>query len=118
VLALGALAGHFKSGAMRGLVSSSRFPEFPDIPTMSELGYPQDLLGVWLAFFAPGGVGPEVTGTLVPAIERSVRNPEIGAKLVRLGILQEYAAPEAVRAEMRDEYRRVGELARKAGLVK
>jgi tripartite-type tricarboxylate transporter receptor subunit TctC len=117
VLALGALGGHFKNGAMRGLVSSSRFPEFP-IPTMTELGYPQDLLGVWLAFFSPGGVGGEVTGALVPAVEKAVRNPAIAAKLLPLGILQEHAPPEAVLAEMRAEYRRVGELARKAGLVK
>jgi tripartite-type tricarboxylate transporter receptor subunit TctC len=118
VLALGALGNHFKSGAMRGLVSSSRFPEFADIPTMTELGYQQDLLGVWLAFFASGGVGPQVTGALVPAIEQSVRNPAIAAKLAPLGILQQYAPPEAVRAEIRDEYRRVGELARKAGLAR
>ena len=118
VLALGALASHFKSGAMRGLVSSSRFPEFPEIPTMADLGHRQELLGVWLAFFAPGGVGAEVTGALVPAVEQSVRNPAIAAKLAPLGILQEYAPPEAVRAEIRDEYRRVGELARKAGLAK
>ena len=118
VLALGALGNHFKSGALRGVVSSSRFPEFPDIPTMTELGYRQDLLGVWLAFFAPGGVAPEVTAALLPAIERSVRDPSIAAKLAPLGILQEYAPPETVRAEIRDEYRRVGELARKAGLVK
>jgi tripartite-type tricarboxylate transporter receptor subunit TctC len=115
VLALGALAGQFKSGAMRGLVSSSRFPEFPQIPTMTELGYRQDLLGVWLAFFAPGGVGPEVTRALVPAIEQSVRSPEIAAKLAPLGIVQAYAPPEAVRAEIRDEYRRVRELARLGG---
>jgi tripartite-type tricarboxylate transporter receptor subunit TctC len=118
VLALGALAGHFKSGAMRGLVSSSRAAEFPQIRTMTELGYPQELLGVWLAFFAPGGVGAEVTGALVPAIEKSVRDPAIAAKLAPLGILQEYASPEALRAEIRAEHRRVGELARKAGLAK
>ena len=117
-LALGALSGQIKSGAMRGIVISSKFPEFPSVPTLSELGYRQNLLGVWLGFFAPAGVGPEVTAALVPAIEKVARDPVIGARLAALGMLQDYAPPEKLAEEIREEYRVVEQIAKKAGLVK
>jgi tripartite-type tricarboxylate transporter receptor subunit TctC len=118
VLALGALSSHLKGGAMRGIVISSKFPEFADIPTLSQLGYRQNLLGVWLAFFAPAGVPAEVTKTLLPAVEKVVKEPAIGSKLAALGIVQDYVPPEKLLAEIREEHRTVEEIAKKAGLVK
>ena len=117
-LALGALSGQLKSGAMKGIVISSKFPDFPAIPTMTELGYPQNLLGVWLGFFAPAGVSAEVTGALVPAVEKVARDPAIAARLAALGMLQDYAPPEKLAEEIRDEHRAVEGIAKKAGLIK
>jgi tripartite-type tricarboxylate transporter receptor subunit TctC len=85
---------------------------------LTQLGYHQNLLGVWLAFFAPAGVPAEVTRTLVPAIEKVVKDPAIGSKLAPLGIVQDYAPPEKLLAEIREEHRTVEEIAKKAGLVK
>ena len=118
VLALGTMTAHLKSGAVRGIVISDKWADFPDIPTMRELGYAENLFGIWAAFFAPAGVPSEVTARLVPALERAIRSPAIGARLKPLGILADYAAPEALLAEMRDEHRRVAVIAKKAGLVK
>jgi tripartite-type tricarboxylate transporter receptor subunit TctC len=117
-LALGALSGHLKSGTMRGIVISSKFPDFPAIPTLVELGHAQNLLGVWLGFFAPAGVAPEAAAVLVPAIEKVARDPAVAARLAALGMLQDYAPPEKLAAEIRDEHRAVEQIARKAGLVK
>jgi tripartite-type tricarboxylate transporter receptor subunit TctC len=117
-LALGALSGELKSGAMRGIIFSSKFPEFPNVPTLSDLGYTQNIIGVWFAFFAPAGVPAEVSRVLVPAIEKVVTNPAIGAKLLPLGIAAEYQPPEKVLAEIREETRTVEAIAKKAGLVK
>jgi tripartite-type tricarboxylate transporter receptor subunit TctC len=118
VLALGTMTGHLRSGAFRGIVISSKYPDFPDVPTLGELGYNEPLFGVWVAFFAPAGVPPEVTNTLVPALERAVKSPAIAAKLKPLGMVLDYASPEKLIEEIRDEHRRVEAIARKAGLVK
>src|SRR6266850_2347605 len=115
---LGSLSSHVKGGAVRGVVVSNAFPGYPDIPTMTKLGYRQNLLGVWLAFFAPAGVPADVTKTLAAAIEKVAKDPAIAAKLVSFGILQDYAPPEKLVAEIREEHRMVEELAKKAGLVK
>ena len=118
VLALGTMTGHLRGGALRGLVISSSYPDFPDIPTLTELGYSEPLFGVWVAFFAPAGVPLEVRRALVPALERAIKSPEIGAKLRPLGIVMDYSPPEKLLDEIRDEHRRVSEIAAKSGLIK
>jgi len=118
VLSLGALSAHIKSGTFRGLVASSRFPEFVDIPTMRELGYQEELFGIWFSFLAPAGIPEDARKALVGAIEQAVKAPTVTARLASFGILQSYATPEQTAAEIRAEFKRAGEMARKTGLVK
>jgi tripartite-type tricarboxylate transporter receptor subunit TctC len=118
VLALGTLTGHLASGAVRGLVLSTKWQEYPDIPTLAELGYSQPLFGVWTAFFAPAGVPQDVTRVLVPALEHAIRSPALAARLRPLGIAVDYESPEKLQAEIRDEHQRVSEMARQAGVLK
>jgi tripartite-type tricarboxylate transporter receptor subunit TctC len=118
VLALGALGAHIKAGTLRGLATSSRLAEYADIPSLKELGYREDLFGVWFSYLAPAGIPEVARKALVGAIEQAVKAPAVAAKLAPLGILQAYATPEQQAAEIREEYRRVGEMAKKAGLTK
>ena len=118
ILAIGTLSSHLQSGQIRGLAVSSRSPPFPDIPMLTQLGYRQNIHGVWYGFFAPAGVSREVSAALVPAIEKAVRDPGIVAKLAPLGMVQDYAAPEKLVTEMREEYQSVEEIAKRAGLIK
>jgi tripartite-type tricarboxylate transporter receptor subunit TctC len=115
---VGATSSQLKSGALRGLVVSSKSPVFPEIPTLTELGYRQSLPGIWFAFYGPAGLPPEVTKVLVPAIEKVVKDPALAAKLAPFGMVQDYTPPEKVVAEIREEHRVLEELAKKAGLVK
>jgi tripartite-type tricarboxylate transporter receptor subunit TctC len=118
VLSLGALSAHIKSAAFRGLVASSRSPEFADIPTMRELGYQEELFGIWFSFLAPAGIPEDARRALVGAIEQAVKTPAIATRLALLGISQSYATPEQTTAEIRAEFKRADEMARKTGLVK
>jgi tripartite-type tricarboxylate transporter receptor subunit TctC len=118
ILALGALSTHIRNGAFRGLVSSSRVADFPGLPTMRELGYKDELFGVWFSFLAPAGLAEPVRKALVEAIAQAVKSPAVVARLAPLGIVQSYAGPEELAAEIREESRRVGEMARKTGLAK
>jgi tripartite-type tricarboxylate transporter receptor subunit TctC len=118
ILALGTMTGQLRSGALRGILISDKWPDFPEVPTLAELGYAERLFGVWTAFFAPAGVPAEVANTLVPALERAIKSPAVAARLKPLGILPDYAPPQKLLAEMREEHRRVSELALQEGLVK
>jgi tripartite-type tricarboxylate transporter receptor subunit TctC len=117
-LALGALSPQIKAGVFRGLVTSDRAPEFPNIPTLRELGYPEELFGVWFSFLAPAGISEPVKSALVQAIEQAANSPGVAARLAPLGILQSYAGPDQLAGEIREESRRVSEMARKTGLIK
>lgn len=118
VLALGALNAHIKAGAFRGLVTSSRVPDMPELRTLRELGYPEDLFGIWFAFLAPAGIPDDARKALVSAVEQAVKSPTVATKLAAAGILQSHATPEQQTAETRDELKRVSDLARKTGLIK
>jgi tripartite-type tricarboxylate transporter receptor subunit TctC len=54
----------------------------------------------------------------VPAIEKVVKDPGIAARLLPRGLVQEYASPELLLNELREEYRTIEELAKKSGMVK
>jgi tripartite-type tricarboxylate transporter receptor subunit TctC len=118
VLALGALSTQVKAGAFRGIAASNRVAEFADIPTMREMGYPQELFGVWFSFLAPAGIPEGTRKALLDAIEQAVNAPAVAARLAPLGIVQSYAGPEQLAAEIREELKRVSEMARKTRLVK
>ena len=109
---------YMKSGELKGIVVSKNFPEFADTPTLKQLGYKQDLIDVWNAFFAPAGVPDEVTKTLIPAIERVVRNPAIYSKLAPMGIYPEYLPPDKLSIKMREESKLIEEVAKKYGMIK
>jgi tripartite-type tricarboxylate transporter receptor subunit TctC len=113
VLGLGALSSHLKSGALKGIAISSKSSELPGVPTLTELGFQQDLQGVWLAFFAPAGIPAEVSKALVPALEHAARNPAIAAQLAPLGIVQDYAGPDKLNAEIAKEFAAITELVKK-----
>jgi tripartite-type tricarboxylate transporter receptor subunit TctC len=118
VLALGALGAHIKAGTLRGLATSNKVAEYADIPTLKELGYREELFGIWFSYLAPAGIPEDARKALVAAIEQAVKLPAVGAKLAPLGILQAYATPEQQTAEMREELRRVTEMVKRAGVTK
>jgi tripartite-type tricarboxylate transporter receptor subunit TctC len=117
-MAIGVLISHMRSGSIKGVLASNKVPEFPEIPTLKQLGYNQDLLGIWFAFFAPVGVQPQIRETLVSAIERAVKDPTISSKLAQMGMVQEFEPPEKLLASMHEEYKMVEEVARRSGMVK
>ncbi len=118
VLALGALSTHIKAGTFRGIATSNRVAEVAEIPTLRELGYPEELFGIWFSFLAPAGIPDDARKALIGAVEHAVKSPAVAAKLAPLGILQAYATPEQQSAEIRAETTRVTEMAKKTGLIK
>jgi tripartite-type tricarboxylate transporter receptor subunit TctC len=116
--AISPVIDHLRSGELRGLVISKRFPEFPNIPTFKELGAQRDLFGIWFAFFAPAGIPAEVKEKMVPAIEKVVKDPAIVSRMARMGLIQEFDPPDKLLQDWTSEYKMAEEIARKEGLIK
>jgi tripartite-type tricarboxylate transporter receptor subunit TctC len=72
-----------RAGQLRALavVTEKRLPEYPDVPTMAELGYPGVGTLQWLALFAPGGVPQNIIETLQKAAVTAVTSPAVVQKL-------------------------------------
>ena len=72
-----------RAGQLRPLamVTEKRLPEYPDLPTLTELGYPGIGTLQWLAIFAPSGVSKEVIATLHKAAADAAAAPGVVDKL-------------------------------------
>jgi tripartite-type tricarboxylate transporter receptor subunit TctC len=72
-----------RAGQLRPLaiVTAQRLPEYPDVPTLAELGYPGVGTLQWLALFAPGGVPADVIATLHKAAVAAATSPTVADKL-------------------------------------
>lgn len=110
---------YVKAGKLRLLVVTRKTPEFPDVPTLSELGYKQVTIPLaWFAFFAPIGIPEEARKVLVPAIEKTIKNPELKAKMETLGATVEYASPIEVKKFLENEYSTARSIASRLGINK
>jgi tripartite-type tricarboxylate transporter receptor subunit TctC len=116
--AFNVVTSHVDSGTVRILLLSKKMPGFTDVPTLSELGYKQDLLSAWFAWYAPAGVPEEVTRVLVPAIEKAIKNPELKAKIEKIGCIVDYKPPVELKKLMVEDYERASAIAAKIGLRK
>lgn len=110
ILALGAVSAHIRGGTLRALAISSQYPDFPAIPTLRQLGYKADLLGVWFGFFMPAGVPQSVVDTILPALEKVARSSIISAQLLPTGIVQQWASGRVLSEEISKEFKLVSEL--------
>jgi len=74
-------AGLVKDGQLRplALVNRTRLPEYPDVPTMQEVGFDGVGTLAWQALFAPAGTPKEVLETLRKAMTDAMRSPAVSA---------------------------------------
>jgi tripartite-type tricarboxylate transporter receptor subunit TctC len=87
------IAGHTKMGSLTwatareqvkagtvlpiAISSEKRLPDFPDIPTLKELGYPDIVSTTWLALSGPPGLPADITEKLNGAMNKALENPRV-----------------------------------------
>jgi tripartite-type tricarboxylate transporter receptor subunit TctC len=57
------------------IVNHARLPEFPDVPTMAEVGFPDVGTIAWQAMFAPAGTPKEILETLQKGAIKAMQVP-------------------------------------------
>ena len=70
-------AAMIKAGKLRplALVNHARLPDYPDVPTMKEVGFADVGTLAWQALFAPGGTPKQVLETLHKAAVQGMQAP-------------------------------------------
>jgi tripartite-type tricarboxylate transporter receptor subunit TctC len=87
---------------MLGVLSHRRHPEFPDLPTFAEQGFPIPLT-VWGGFFAPAGTPQPGMDTIAKAVNELYEEPEIIARPLKFGWRPFVATQEELRRQMAAE---------------
>jgi len=92
-------APHIRAGTVRALAVSTaeRSPTFPEIPTISEQGYPIVTTN-WFAFAGPAGVPDDVIARMHAECARALKSPAVVQRLSSIGVQPGGDAPEATQA--------------------
>jgi len=109
---------HARAGKLRALAvtSGKRSSLAPELPTMIEAGLPGFETTGWYMMIAPAGVPKDVMATLNAAINRAMKEPDVGAKLAAQGVEWVGGTVEQADAFLRGEMARWGKIAKETGM--
>ena len=93
-----------QAGKLRPLLITRKWAELPDVPTTRDLGYKKDLDSGWFAFYGPAGLPEEVKKVLIPAFEKVAKNPQLKAKIDKMGFVADYKTPAELKKNMIDGF--------------
>jgi len=81
-------APQIKAGTLRPVVTTTdkRLPDYPDVPTMAEAGYPGVGTTLWAGLFAPAATPPAVLETLQKAVVQTLKSQPILESYARQNI--------------------------------
>ncbi len=117
-LGLPPVAPHLKEGTLRALAvtSGKRSPAFPDVPTMTEAGFPNQESELIIGAVAPAGTPKSVVDLLQKQIARIVVLPDVKERLDVLGFYPVANTPEQYAAQIKSDIEIWGKVVRDANI--
>ncbi len=114
---LTAAAEQIKGGKARALAvsSTSRVPDFPDVPTFAELGHPELTAVIWFSLSGPAGMPQDIVQRLNTEVRRILQLPEVLQRLRPEGIEPGNLDPKAFTAFVAAELKRWAPVIRASG---
>jgi len=116
---LGALLGHFQSGTLKPLMTTTRetLKALPNVPTARSLGWPQmESLAAWSALAGPPRLPRDVVERWTDVLSKLVRDPAWLAGVEKLGGIPAVRSPAETDKFVRDQYRLYEGLAERLAL--
>ena len=109
---------HVSSGSIRLLAVSSdkRVPQIPDVPTVSESGYPQFKTLTWNGLMAPSGTPRDIIDKIAGELARAVKDPGFVERLSRYGVDPLGNSPEEFAAMIASDIALWGDAVNAAGV--
>ena len=110
-------SAQMRAGKVRALAMSSaaRVPEYPDVPTFRELGYPQLVASVWFSLSGPPGLHPDIVNRLNTEVRRILQLPDVRARLRPQAIEPGTLDPKEFTEFVASEFRRWAPMVRELG---
>ena len=110
---------HVRSGRLKGLAVGSlkRSKAAPDIPTVSELGYPGFEAGSWFGMLAPAGTPKSIIVRLNKEVVGALAAPELNERLSAEGAEPAGNTPEEFAAFIKNELVKWAKVTKAAGIA-
>lgn len=110
----GGVAGHLRAGKLKviAVTERRRTSMLPDVPTLSELGFPGVEVEAWYGVLAPAGTPAAVISRLNEEINAFVAQPDVRERLAGAGIDVRGGTAEAFGREMQEDHARYGRIVR------
>jgi len=99
-----------------GVMSPNRVARFPDVPTLTELGYDWSI-GGWAAVAAPAGLSADVRATLADAIEAAMASADFIDPLTAAGFTLQPMNADEFSEFIREQHEVNGRLLEIAGVT-
>ena len=95
---------------------STRSPDFPDVPTLTEAGYPNSDVPLWFAIWAPMAVPQPIVDALHAKVTEITKLPETAARLLLIGMLPVTSTQAGLQAFREAEIKTTSELIKLANI--
>jgi tripartite-type tricarboxylate transporter receptor subunit TctC len=107
-----------KQGRLRALAvtSAARWPELPEVPTLTEAGIFPYAIEVWWGIVGPAGLPRAVVARLNGAINEALRSTELRANFMNLGIEPRISTPQEFAALLAEDAPRWFDIIRMTGI--
>jgi tripartite-type tricarboxylate transporter receptor subunit TctC len=106
-------AGKLKALAVTG---DQRLDELPNVPSMTEAGFPSVDVRLWNGTFAPAGTPPDVVAKLEKALAQAIHDPIVSERLKGMAINPSDATPAQFKALIASDIVKFRALAKAANL--
>jgi tripartite-type tricarboxylate transporter receptor subunit TctC len=111
-------SGQVKAGKLRALavMSPKRFPAAPDIPSITEAGFPGMESSVWFGLLAPAGTPKPIIDRINRDVVASLNLPEARDALLAQGAEPVPTTPQEFDTFLKAEIRKWGKVIKDAGI--
>ena len=108
------VAGLAKGGKLRliGVMAETRHPEYPNSPTLTEVGINGFDFKTWFALTAPPGTPRDIVNRLQREVVKALTDPEIKERYAALGLRPNGGTPEEMVGVVREQLARYGKAIR------
>ena len=119
ILTLGELTNLHQSGKVRILatLTAARTSDLPEVPTFTEIGYPQMQATGAVAMFGPADMAPALVERISKAVQDSLADANVKARIQKMGMEAKSSTPQELDAFDRAELERWGRVIKGSGYV-
>ena len=107
-----------KAGNLRmlAIIGEERHPDFPDIPTVREAGYPEINTPGTFAVFAPRGTPEAIIKKLNAEVIKIAKTPQMRERMMAIGFAMAFDTLQQIKAAVEQEYAIYGKIIEAGGI--